>query len=629
MSEYTEPSNEDVKPLSSFYSTALSPRVTSYDQLATRIAYALGYPLVNVEVHTNAVYDNISVACEMFAKFAGYTEEFLVFDSELYEPGKGVRMDKLFSITPDLAACYDTGKQELATECCPEDTETDKETITGYNITCSAVITSTDGTPLTSTEILCVEPTPGPTTVQPGDGSLAKILAASLTKAHDVQPGTDDNIEDTSETEYYDYGGDWTKVLSVSVIQESLRQRIADLIAGQQPVCNTITTQVTGTEAQTITGSSSSTSNQPIPSTSSSLAPILAASTSYNFTTNTTGTTGVTAADGSVYTTDPYDEYPSGPVQYQTITSTVLTSDTLQVPVTSIVSTTECTPVTSLTEAQLNSLTATNVDSTTVTSDIVSTPASTTITKTTTGTTTLTGDDGTTVECITSIKLEPTISSGTTTACLTSVTTEEQQPTTTTTPCSANKCLYSIGYDYDLNDYRKVIDVWSFTQGTHTGVNTLFTLEQSLAQQTYFSYAMGNYGFDLVSWYAVKEWLELREKLLCTRPSIMFNERTQYLKLIPEPRTSRYYGVVACYVEAPVRDLVKNIWVYQYALALTKMVVGRVRGKFTGTNLIGGGNLDGDTLVQEGKEEKERLETELYENAPGLGDNAPPQFFVA
>ena len=139
---------------------------------------------------------------------------------------------------------------------------------------------------------------------------------------------------------------------------------------------------------------------------------------------------------------------------------------------------------------------------------------------------------------------------------------------------------------------------------------------------------MGNFGFDLVSWYAVKEWLELREKLLATRPSIQFDERTQYMKLTPEPQ-SRYYGIVGCYVERAVKDLVKEAWVYQYSLALTKIIVGRVRGKYSGTGLVGGGNIDGESLVTEGKEEKATLEKELYEGAPGFGDAGPPQFFVA
>ena len=50
-------------------------------------------------------------------------------------------------------------------------------------------------------------------------------------------------------------------------------------------------------------------------------------------------------------------------------------------------------------------------------------------------------------------------------------------------------------YDYDVMDYRKVMSVTDFEEGSNTGINTLFTLEQTLAQQTYFSYAMGNYGF--------------------------------------------------------------------------------------------------------------------------------------
>jgi len=140
---------------------------------------------------------------------------------------------------------------------------------------------------------------------------------------------------------------------------------------------------------------------------------------------------------------------------------------------------------------------------------------------------------------------------------------------------------------------------------------------------------MGNYGFDLVSWYAVKEWLELREKLLATKPAIHFDFRTQYMRLIPEPR-NKYYGLIACYVELPVKDLVKELWVYKYALALTKLQVGRTRSKFSNVPLIGGGtvNSNGDQLLQEGKEEKDELEKQMYEGAPGLGDAAPPSFFV-
>jgi hypothetical protein len=142
---------------------------------------------------------------------------------------------------------------------------------------------------------------------------------------------------------------------------------------------------------------------------------------------------------------------------------------------------------------------------------------------------------------------------------------------------------------------------------------------------------MGNYGFDLISWYTLKNWLETREKMLATRRSFSFDPRTQILRMYPQPNSNdsntRFYGVVSCYVERPIRDVVKELWVYQYALALTKIVVGRVRGKYTGTNLFGGGSINAE-LLQEGITEKANLEEQLYTGAPGQGDADPPLFFV-
>ena len=67
---------------------------------------------------------------------------------------------------------------------------------------------------------------------------------------------------------------------------------------------------------------------------------------------------------------------------------------------------------------------------------------------------------------------------------------------------------------------------------------------------------------------------------------------------------------------------------YQYALALTKIVIGRIRGKYAGTNLFGGGQPNYSELLAEGNQEKITLETKLYEGVPGFGDGQPPLFFV-
>jgi len=184
-------------------------------------------------------------------------------------------------------------------------------------------------------------------------------------------------------------------------------------------------------------------------------------------------------------------------------------------------------------------------------------------------------------------------------------------------------------YDYLVKTYRKVIDIRYFEEGSSTGVNTLFTIEQTLAQQTYFSYAMGNYGFDLISWYILKDFLKNREKLLSIPRSIKFDERTQCMQMYPPPRNSRFYGVLNCYVERPVQQIIQEQWVQQYALALTKIAVGHVRGKYTSVNLFGGGQLNYNDMLQQGLKEKEELEKRLYEgSAPGLGDASPVQLLI-
>lgn len=187
-------------------------------------------------------------------------------------------------------------------------------------------------------------------------------------------------------------------------------------------------------------------------------------------------------------------------------------------------------------------------------------------------------------------------------------------------------------YDYLVKDYRKVISVLDFEEGSSTGVNTLFTIEQTLAQQTYFSYAMGNYGFDLISWTVLKNWLETREKVLALKRSILFDERTQYLRMTPQPgqgSSSKFWGVLACYVERPLSDIIKEPWVYQYALALSKIVVGNVRGKITGAALFGGGQINYNDMLNQGLKEKETLENMLYTGAsPGMGGADPVMFFV-
>lgn len=380
----------EIAPISGFQSTNLNSKVDNFNRLSDRILRTLGYPFINVEIHRDQLYENISLAVEYFSKFAGYTKEYLIFDSNLYKKDFGIRLDDLFTLQNS-----DTYKEQ-------KDLNTPNKDFTK--------------------EI------------------------------------------DSSETVY----------TSTSAIPGSLFSSISSLSSALE--------------------------------------------------------NGISA--NNIFTDDFYQE----------IISEVPSVSSLFVP-------------------------------------------------------------------------------------------QVKNNFTRKGSVVGNGENFINSFDYDLMDYRKVMAVTDFEEGSSTGINTLFTIEQTLAQQTYFSYAMGNYGFDLISWYTLKNWLETREKMLATKRSYSFDERTQILRMYPQPNASssnvRFYGVVSCYVERPIRDILKELWVYQYSLALTKMAVANIRGKYGNVTLFGGGSLNSTDLMTQGLAEKAALEEQLMTgSAPGQGDADPPLFFV-
>ena len=381
--------NCDISPISGFQSTNLNNRIDSFNRLGDRVLRTLGHPFINVEIHRDQLYENISIAAEYFTKFAGYTKEYLIFDSRMYKKNYGIKLDELFSLQTS-----NTFKEQ-------KDLQTRNPDFTKE---------VTDGTVFVSTSS-------APGSLFTGISSLSSALLSGI---------------------------------------------------------------------------------------------------------------------------DPYDIF----------TSDLYTKVVTEVPT-------------------ISSIFKTKVK------------------------------DKFTVEGVDSVNTNQFINS----------------------------------FDYDVMDYRKVIAMTDFEEGSSTGINTLFTIEQTMAQQTYFSYAMGNYGFDLISWYAMKNWMETREKLLATKRSYTFDERTQIMRMYPQPNAGnsdiRFYGVVACYVERPIRDVIKELWVYQYTLALTKMVVANIRGKYGSVSLFGGGSVNSTDLMTQGLAEKAALEEQLLTGAaPGQGDADPALFFV-
>jgi len=415
----------NIKPLSAFLSTNLNSKIKTYDNLGDRIKRALGYPLISLEVHTDQLRQNIQIAVEYFTKYAGYTREYLIFDSDMYETNKGIRLDLLYTLAN-------------------KDLDTKGQKADGIN-------------PLG----------PGPEFY----GSQAPTL---LSGGHQSEGGT------------YPTGGVGTVGGNYQRTTPSVYVAMSTLSAG----AFTESVQLSSIFAY------------------------------------------VTAGRGpGIEAFEIFDHS-----LYQDITS-----------------------------------------------------------------------------------YRPTLSG---------FFKATPKQTISFEGVETDAYYYQNVFDYDVMEYRKVVDVIDFEEGSTTGINTLFTLEQTLAQQTYFSYALGNYGFDLVSWYTLKEWIDTREKLLATRRDVKFDSRTQYMQMYPQPGGDRFYGVLGCYLERPIRDVIMEQWIYEYALALTQIVIGRVRGKFGNVTLLGGGALNYD-MLSEGLDKKAELEEKLLTGAsPGLGDTEPPMFFV-
>lgn len=188
---------------------------------------------------------------------------------------------------------------------------------------------------------------------------------------------------------------------------------------------------------------------------------------------------------------------------------------------------------------------------------------------------------------------------------------------------------YENAYDYDLMDYRKVSAVIDFNKSSNRSLTSLFSFESAIASQCYNMYQFSLRGFDLLSFHNLHEFMKTRNRTLALDTTFNFDPRTQYLTLYPPPKIdTSYYAVLRCRIEAPLRNVIDRIWVYKYALAQCKMMLGMIRGRFGQVQLAGGAVLaDNNNLRDSGQKEMEQLEKELIENT-AFGEKNPPIFFI-
>lgn len=186
---------------------------------------------------------------------------------------------------------------------------------------------------------------------------------------------------------------------------------------------------------------------------------------------------------------------------------------------------------------------------------------------------------------------------------------------------------YEKMYDYDMMDYRKVRGVINFVEGTTNTIQSVLSQPMTVSEQAFHVWEFNNRGFGLVERYCLDEFVSMRNKILALEKSWYFDPDTQYFTITPQPRyATPYTAIIEAYVEKPIKHLITDPWVFKYALAIVKTMIGNIRGKWGDIQLTGGGVISGNRMTQEGNQEMEKLEQMIQEKGAFGGVPRPLMF---
>ena len=120
--------------------------------------------------------------------------------------------------------------------------------------------------------------------------------------------------------------------------------------------------------------------------------------------------------------------------------------------------------------------------------------------------------------------------------------------------------------------------------------------------------SMGNW----VTWHAVNEYLDLVQRCTGSNPDFQYDRASGYLKIMPEPHCRKHnnWMLITAQCIPSYEQLYGNEYVKRIVLANSKILLGTIRKKFSGTQLLGGAQLD-TTIGDEGREELDKIKEEI------------------
>jgi hypothetical protein len=183
-------------------------------------------------------------------------------------------------------------------------------------------------------------------------------------------------------------------------------------------------------------------------------------------------------------------------------------------------------------------------------------------------------------------------------------------------------------YDTDAGGLKlpdNVLGVFAFNDdgGVRTdGINTLFSVENSLWNASGGSWPfMGAGGW--TTYHLAMQSIELTKRMTGGGYQFEYNPRTKYLKLFPDPvklkaNVPEAWIVLGVYILRNEDQMYGESWVKRMALAHAKILLGTIRSKYEGVQILGGGTID-TSIKDEGISERDALLEEIREMFPAIG----------
>ena len=196
---------------------------------------------------------------------------------------------------------------------------------------------------------------------------------------------------------------------------------------------------------------------------------------------------------------------------------------------------------------------------------------------------------------------------------------------------------------YDLPVGVTEVVAYDDTGTSYGGINTLFTVDNFLLNQgmyqSLFSTAGG--GYTMISYHIARDFLDTIKRYTPAKYNYKYHRYQNQIEIQPSPESGNSLSVVQDDVTYTIdspgfillrafmmegstnvegwangssnNDFYVSDWIYDYATAEAKEIMGRIRSKFSNFSSIGnvGISLDGDALISEAKEEKRDLEERL------------------